>query len=82
MSDLRARISKIVSGALGRDIADANESTDLRELGADDLALVEIAMGLETEFGIEINDDECEGFASIASILAFIIRVTGAAHVG
>ena len=42
------------------------------DLGADSLDLVEIAMALEDEFGIEIPDEEVETIHTVEDVVKFI----------
>ncbi|MDR0519904.1 MAG: acyl carrier protein [Clostridiales Family XIII bacterium] len=48
------------------------ETSLMKDLEADSLDAVEIIMGIETEFGIEIPDDEAEKFQSIGDIVKFV----------
>jgi acyl carrier protein len=50
----------------------ALETSLMKDLEADSLDAVEIIMGIETEFGIEIPDDEAEKFQSIGDIVKFV----------
>jgi acyl carrier protein len=48
------------------------ETSLMKDLEADSLDAVEIIMGIETEFGIEIPDTEAEKFQSIADIVKYV----------
>jgi acyl carrier protein len=49
------------------------EGTSLmKDLEADSLDAVEIIMGIETEFDIEIPDEEAEKFQTIGDIVKFV----------
>ena len=50
----------------------ALETSLMKDLEADSLDAVEIIMGIETEFGIEIPDDEAEKFQSIGDIVKYV----------
>ena len=66
-------IYKIVAETLGIDQDDIESKHNLtNDLGADSLNLVEIVMGLEEEYGIEIPDDEAEQLTTIGSIERYI----------
>ena len=55
MSDIEARVKKIIAEQLGVQEADVtNEKAFVADLGADSLDTVELVMALEDEFGIEI----------------------------
>ena len=66
MSDIEARVKKIIAEQLGVPEADViNDKAFVADLGADSLDTVELVMALEDEFGIEIPDeqeDEVEKF--------------------
>lgn len=78
---LAGKVREIASEALGCAVGASDDTTNFYDLGADELALVELVMDLETEFGIEISDDEADTSKTIADILTFLRRVTGARHV-
>ena len=48
------------------------ETSLMKDLEADSLDAVEIIMGIEAEFGIEIPDEDVESFKSIADIVKYV----------
>ena len=48
------------------------ETSLMNDLEADSLDAVEIVMGIEDEFGIEIPDEEAEKFKNIGDIVAYV----------
>jgi len=55
MSDIEARVKKIIAEQLGvAEVEVTNEKAFVADLGADSLDTVELVMALEDEFGIEI----------------------------
>ena len=68
MSDIEARVKKIIAEQLG--VAEAevtSEKAFVADLGADSLDTVELVMALEDEFGIEIPDEEAEKIPPFSS---------------
>ena len=49
------------------------------DLGADSLAVVELVMALEYEFGITIGDDKVKDIATVGDIVALIESIRAAA---
>ncbi|HNY48302.1 MAG TPA: acyl carrier protein [Casimicrobium sp.] len=73
MSDIEARVRKIVADQLG--VADAdirNESSFVDDLGADSLDTVELVMALEEEFGTEIPDEEAEKITTVQLAIDYV----------
>ncbi|MBQ2671010.1 MAG: acyl carrier protein [Clostridia bacterium] len=48
------------------------ESSFVDDLGADSLDVVELIMGLETEFDIEIPDEEAEKISTVGDAVDYI----------
>lgn len=48
------------------------ESKFVEDLGADSLDLVELIMGFEDKFGIEISDEEAEKMITVKDVLDYI----------
>lgn len=73
MTDIAGRLRKLVSATLkvdeARVVADASFVEDL---GADSLAIVELSMAVEKEFGIEVSDDDVEVLRTVAAVERFI----------
>ena len=70
---LEERIAEIVVAQLGvsRDevLAEASFTDDL---GADSLDIVELVMGMEEEFDIEIPDEDAEKIQTIGAAIAYL----------
>ena len=73
MSDIEARVRKIVADQLGVAEADIkNESSFVDDLGADSLDTVELVMALEEEFDTEIPDDEAEKITTVQLAIDYV----------
>jgi len=68
------KVVKIIAEQLGVDDLKSieKETSLMNDLEADSLDAVEIVMGIEDEFGIEIPDEEAEKFKNIGDIVAYV----------
>ena len=67
------KVKKIVAETLNVEEDKINLETSLVEdLGADSLDAVELIMALESEFGLEIDDDSAQQAKTIGELVAYI----------
>jgi acyl carrier protein len=73
MSDIDARVKKIVIEHLGADEEKVtNEASFIDDLGADSLDTVELVMAFEEEFSVEIPDDAAEKILTVQDAINYI----------
>ncbi len=73
MSDVKAKIKKIVADHLGiEEDKVTDEASFVDDLGADSLDTVELVMAFEEEFEIEIPDEEAEAIQTVKNAVDYI----------
>jgi len=73
MTDIEAKVKKIISEQLGVPEADVKpEASFVNDLGADSLDTVELVMALEEEFSVEIPDEDAEKIATVQNAIDYI----------
>lgn len=67
------RVKSVIVDQLGVDeSAVTMEASFVDDLGADSLDIVELIMGLETEFDIEIPDEKAEKISTVGDAVNYI----------
>jgi len=66
------KIKEIIVEKLPCEAADVKMEASFADLGADSLDSVELIMGFEEEFGIEIPDEDAEKIKSVGDAVKYI----------
>lgn len=67
------KVKNIISEQLGIDAEEITmESSFMDDLGADSLDIVELIMALETEFDLEIPDEDAEKISTVGDVVEYI----------
>ena len=73
MDEIFDRVKTVIIDQLGADEdAVTMEASFIDDLGADSLDRVELVMGLETEFDLEIPDDKAESIKTVGDAVNYI----------
>ncbi|ADR36825.1 MULTISPECIES: acyl carrier protein [Oceanithermus] len=71
--DILDKVKAVVVEKLGVEADKVTpEARFIEDLGADSLDIVELVMGLEDEFGLEISDEEAEKIRTVGDAIKFI----------
>lgn len=80
MEVLTQRVTSIIGEQLGVDEGSlVPEANLIDDLGADSLDVVELVMGIEEAFGIEVPDDDVENIRTIQDVIQYVRERTAAA---
>ena len=67
------RVKQVIVDEVGVDeSAVTMDASFVEDLGADSLDIVELIMGLETEFDIEIPDEEAENISTVGDAVNYL----------
>ncbi len=70
---IAAKVKEIIESELGCDHDLVTDDANLfTTLGTDSLDIIEIVMAMEEEFGIDITDEEGEGFQTVGDIVKYV----------
>ena len=74
MADIETRVKEIIAEQLKVDdpASITNEASFIDDLGADSLDTVQLIMELESEFGVEIPDEESTKIKTVQDAIDFI----------
>lgn len=66
-------VKNIIADQLGVNASEISASSDfIDDLGADSLDIVELIMALESEFDLEIPEDEAENVRTVGDVVDYI----------
>lgn len=76
--NIETRVKREIAEQLGMATADVQNAHNFaNDLGADDLDLVELVMGIEDEFGVEVTDEEWEACLTVQQAIDLVSRKVG-----
>lgn len=71
--EILEQVKEVIVNKLGVDAGKVTpEARFIEDLGADSLDIVELIMGLEDKFGLEISDEAAEKIRTVGDALSFI----------
>lgn len=76
-NDALTKLKNIMSDTFELSDDQITESLNFRnDLGADSISMMEFVLELESEFDVEISDDEMEQITTVAQALDYIVNHT------
>ncbi|MDO5562379.1 MAG: acyl carrier protein [Synergistaceae bacterium] len=79
MEEVQAKLKEIVMDRLNAEEEQIKpEASFVEDLGADSLDIVELIMGIEEEFDIEIPDEDAEKLTTVGEALNYVKTKLGA----
>lgn len=79
MEEVQAKLKDIVIDRLNADEDQIKpEASFVEDLGADSLDIVELIMGIEEEFDIEIPDEDAEKLTTVGEAMSYVKTKLGA----
>ncbi|NVB41645.1 acyl carrier protein [Pseudenhygromyxa sp. WMMC2535] len=76
--DILSKIKSIIAEQLDVDESDVSpEKSFTDDLGADSLAIVELVLALEEQFGIKIPDDQVDAIKTVGDAVNYIKNSQG-----
>lgn len=73
--DITERVLKIISEEIKTPVDKINLKEDIRDMGIDSLATVEIIIAIEEELGIDIPEDSVEDLQTVQDIVSLCNRL-------
>ena len=79
LEEVQAKLKEIVMDRLNAEEEQIKpEASFVEDLGADSLDIVELIMGIEEEFDIEIPDEDAEKLTTVGDALDYVKQKLGA----
>jgi acyl carrier protein len=72
MSDVKDRVKQIISSHLEFEADMLSDEATFKDLGADSIEIVELILGFEVEFDIEIPEKDAEKLISLKDLYTYI----------
>lgn len=71
--DIQAKVREIIMDKLGVEESQITpEASFINDLGADSLDIVELVMGFETAFNIQIPDEDAEKIQAVGDVYKYL----------
>lgn len=71
--DIQAKVKEIIMDKLGVEESQITpEASFINDLGADSLDIVELVMGFETAFNIQIPDEDAEKIQNVGDVYKYL----------
>jgi acyl carrier protein len=71
------RVQKVVVNRLKVSADEVKEAVTFEDLGADELDKIDVVIGIEDEFEINISDDDWDGVKTIGEAVTLVNKLEG-----
>lgn len=76
--NIPTQVKEIIAGNMGMEISEITESASFqKDLGADSLTQIEIVMGLEEQFDLDIPDEVADKIKTVSQAIACVEELCG-----
>lgn len=76
-NEIAQHIITLIARQLRREPSTIQESSTIKDVGADSLDMVEIVIQVEDHFGIQINDEKAEQLKSVQELIDYVYSLCG-----
>ena len=66
------KVIRLLSDELGVDEANIGSSMSLEDLGVDEMAMDNLVMALESEYGLEVSPEQTDRFETVEDVAIFV----------
>ena len=66
------KVIRLLSDELGVDEANIGSSMSLEDLGVDEMAMDNLVMALESEYGLEVSPEQTDRFETVEDVASFV----------
>jgi acyl carrier protein len=69
--EILKKVIEVIKG-VNESVEEVKETQTLKDIGFDDLDMIEFIMGLEEDLGVEIPDEDADKFTTVESVVNYL----------